>query len=73
MDVSHLAQHIVDLLRWIKSNRTVSLGDSEDDEGPELAVELVTPETILIDHSNSDLIEREINELAVHFSLRSLV
>ena len=46
---------------------TLPLGDPEDEEGPELAVEFVTPETILIDRSNSDLIEREIHELPVHF------
>jgi RNA polymerase sigma-70 factor (ECF subfamily) len=40
---------------------------AEDDEGPELAVEFVTPETILIDRSNAYLIEREIDELPVHF------
>ena len=46
---------------------TLPLGDPEDEEGPELADEFVTPETILIDRSNSDLIEREIDELPVHF------
>src|SRR4029077_13942087 len=43
------------------------LGDDGDTVGPELAVEFVTPETILIDRSNADLIEREIDELPVHF------
>ena len=51
----------------LKATATLPLGDPEDEEGPELAVEFVTPETILIDRSNSDLIEREINELPVHF------
>jgi RNA polymerase sigma-70 factor, ECF subfamily len=51
----------------LKATTTLPLGDPEDEEGPELAIEFVTPETILIDRSNSDLIEREINELPVHF------
>lgn len=32
-----------------------------------MAVEFVTPETVLIDRSNADLIVREIDELPVHF------
>jgi RNA polymerase sigma-70 factor (ECF subfamily) len=51
----------------LKATVTLPTGDPEEEEGPELAVEFVTPETILIDRSNSDLIEREINELPVHF------
>ena len=50
----------------LRATATLSLGDPEDDEGPELAVEFVTPETILIERSNSDLIERAIDELPVH-------
>src|SRR5580700_6950833 len=44
---------------------TVAL-DSEN-EGPELAVAVDTPETILIERSNSQLIESVIAELPVHF------
>jgi RNA polymerase sigma-70 factor (ECF subfamily) len=51
----------------LKATATLPLGDPEEEEGPELAVEFVTPETILIDRSNSDLIAREINELPMHF------
>ena len=51
----------------LKATTTLPLDDAEDDEGPELAVEFVTPETILIDRSNAYLIEREIDELPVHF------
>ena len=43
----------------LKATTTLPLDDPEDEEGPELAVEFVTPETILID--------REIDELPVHF------
>jgi len=51
----------------LKATTTLPLDDADDDERPELAVEFVTPETILIDRSNADLIEREIDELPVHF------
>jgi RNA polymerase sigma-70 factor (ECF subfamily) len=51
----------------LRATTTLQLGDPEDEEGPDLAVEFVTPETILIDRSHSDLIEREINDLPVHF------
>jgi RNA polymerase sigma-70 factor (ECF subfamily) len=50
----------------LRATATQSLGDSQNDEGPELAVEFVTPETVLIERSNSDLIERAIDELPVH-------
>src|ERR1700732_1636327 len=49
-----------------KATTTLRLDDAEADEGAERAVECVTPETILIDRSNADLIEREIDELPVH-------
>jgi len=51
----------------LKATTTLSLDDVDDEERPELAVEFVTPETILMDRSNADLIEREIDELPVHF------
>jgi RNA polymerase sigma-70 factor, ECF subfamily len=50
----------------LKATMTLPLNDAEDD-GPELAVEFITPETILIGRSSADLIEREIDELPVHF------
>jgi len=40
--------------------------DSEED-GPELAVENVTPETILMNRSNSQLVQRAIDDLPVHY------
>jgi RNA polymerase sigma-70 factor (ECF subfamily) len=49
----------------LKATMTVPL-DSEDD-GPELAVEPDTPETILIERSNSQMLQRAIDELPVHF------
>jgi RNA polymerase sigma-70 factor, ECF subfamily len=40
--------------------------DSEED-GPELAVETETPETILINRCNSQLLQRAIDDLPVHY------
>jgi RNA polymerase sigma-70 factor (ECF subfamily) len=44
---------------------TVAL-DSED-EGPELAVDMETPETILMNRSNAQLVQRAIGDLPVHY------
>jgi RNA polymerase sigma-70 factor (ECF subfamily) len=49
----------------LKVTMTVPL-DSEDD-GPELAVESDTPETILFQRSNREQLEGAIDELPVHF------
>jgi RNA polymerase sigma-70 factor (ECF subfamily) len=37
------------------------------DDGPELAVDTETPETILMDHSNSQLVQSAIEDLPVHY------
>jgi RNA polymerase sigma-70 factor (ECF subfamily) len=44
---------------------TVAMGSEED--GPELAVESKTPETILIDRSNRQLVQSAIDELPAHY------
>jgi len=49
----------------LRATATVPL-DAEDD-GPELAVEKETPETILMKSSNSHLMQSAIDELPVHF------
>lgn len=49
----------------LKATMTVPL-DPEDD-GPEVAVEPETPETILIERSNTQRIQDAIDELPVHF------
>jgi RNA polymerase sigma-70 factor, ECF subfamily len=49
----------------LRATRTVPL-DSEEDE-PELAVEHKTPETILIERSNWQLVHSAIDQLPVHF------
>jgi RNA polymerase sigma-70 factor, ECF subfamily len=49
----------------LKATMTVPL-DSEEDE-PELALERETPETILIERSNWQLVHSAIDQLPVHF------
>ena len=49
----------------LKVTMTVPL-DTEDD-GPELAVESDTPETILVERSNRELLQKAIDELPVYF------
>jgi RNA polymerase sigma factor (sigma-70 family) len=46
--------------------RMTSAMDSEED-GPELAVDMETPETILMNRSNSHLVQRAIDDLPVHY------
>jgi RNA polymerase sigma-70 factor (ECF subfamily) len=49
----------------LKATMTVPL-DAEDD-GPDVAVEPETPETILVERWNTQLIQNAIDELPVHF------
>jgi len=49
----------------LKVTMTMPLDPADD--GPELAIEPETPETILIDRSNTQLIQNAIDELPVHF------
>ena len=49
----------------LKVTMTVPL-DAEED-GPELAVESETPETILVERSNRELLQKAIDELPVYF------
>jgi len=49
----------------LRATMTVALDLEED--GPELAVESHTPETILIERVNSQLVQNAIDELPVHF------
>ena len=49
----------------LKVTMTVPLGPEED--GPELAVEPDTPETLLLERSNRELLYSAIDELPVHF------
>ena len=49
----------------LKATLTVPLEGEED--GPELAVESATPETILIERSSSDMLQSAIDGLPLHF------
>src|SRR5437660_11064555 len=49
----------------LKATMTVSLDPEED--GPELAVDHETPETLLFERSNRELLQSAIDELPVHF------
>jgi RNA polymerase sigma-70 factor, ECF subfamily len=49
----------------LKATMTVSL-DAEED-GPELAVDHETPETLLFEKSNQEMLQNAIDELPVHF------
>jgi RNA polymerase sigma-70 factor, ECF subfamily len=46
---------------------TMNVSLDADEDGPDLAVENATPETILIEHSSHQLVQRAIDELPVHF------
>ena len=47
--------------------RRMTLSVGSEPEGPELATESETPETILIERSNHELVQRAIDELPTHF------
>ena len=49
----------------LRATATVPLDSDED--GPELAVESATPESILLQRSNSHLVQSAIEELPVHY------
>src|ERR1700746_1486337 len=49
----------------VERRMTVAI-DSEND-GPELAVETETPETTLMNHADSQLLQRTIDDLPVHY------
>jgi RNA polymerase sigma-70 factor, ECF subfamily len=49
----------------LRATMTISLDVEED--GPELAVENETPETILFDRSNREMLQSAIDDLQVHF------
>ena len=51
----------------LQATMTVPLDDDKEDGGAELAVEPATPETILLQRASSDIMQRAIDELPVHF------
>ena len=50
-----------------KLERRMTVAMDSEEDGPELAVDTETPETILLNRSNSDLVQRAIEDLPVHY------
>jgi RNA polymerase sigma factor (sigma-70 family) len=50
-----------------KLERRVTVGMDSDEDGPEPAVDTETPETILMNRSHSQLVQRAIRDLPVHY------
>jgi len=50
-----------------KLERRMTVGMDSEEDGPELAVDTETPETILMNRFNSRLVQRAIDDLPVHY------
>src|SRR6202041_2272180 len=50
-----------------KLDRRMTVAMASEEDGPELAVDTETPETILMNRSNSQLVQRAIDDLPVHY------
>jgi RNA polymerase sigma-70 factor, ECF subfamily len=50
-----------------KLDRRMTVAMDSEEDGPELAVDTKTPETILMNRSNSQLVQRAIDDLPVHY------
>ena len=50
-----------------KLDRRMTVAMDSGEDGPELAVDTETPETILMNRSNSQLVQRAIEDLPVHY------
>jgi RNA polymerase sigma factor (sigma-70 family) len=50
-----------------KLERRMTVAMDSEEDGPELAVDTETPETILMNRSNSQLVQRAIDDLPVHY------
>jgi RNA polymerase sigma-70 factor (ECF subfamily) len=50
-----------------KLDRRMTVAMDSEEDGPELAVDTKTPETILLNRSNSHLVQRAIDDLPVHY------
>jgi RNA polymerase sigma-70 factor, ECF subfamily len=51
----------------LRVRMTVPLDSNENEEGPELAIERDTPETLLLARSSDELLQKAVDELPVHF------
>src|ERR1700730_10493563 len=50
-----------------KLDRRMTVAMDSEEDGPELAVDTETPETILMNRSNFHLVQRAIDDLPVHY------
>ena len=50
-----------------KLERRMTVAMDSEEDGPELAVDTETPETILMNRTNSQLVQRAIDDLPVHY------
>ena len=50
-----------------KLERRMTVAMDSEEDGPELAVDAKTPETILVNHCDSQLVQRAIEDLPVHY------
>src|SRR5271163_3883898 len=50
-----------------KLDRRMTVAMDSEEDGPELAVDTETPETILLNRSSSQLVQRAIEDLPVHY------
>jgi RNA polymerase sigma-70 factor (ECF subfamily) len=50
-----------------KLERRMTVGMNSEEDGPELAVDTQTPEAILMNRFNSQLVQRAIDDLPVHY------
>jgi RNA polymerase sigma factor (sigma-70 family) len=50
-----------------RNERRMTVAFDSENDGPELAVETETPETTLINHADSQLLQRAIDDLPVHY------
>jgi RNA polymerase sigma-70 factor (ECF subfamily) len=50
-----------------KLDRRMTVAMDAEEDGPELAVDTETPETILMNRSNSQLVQRAIDDLPGHY------
>jgi RNA polymerase sigma-70 factor, ECF subfamily len=50
-----------------KLERRMTVAIDSEEEGPELAVDTITPETILMNRFNSQLMKRVVDDLPVHY------
>ena len=56
-----------------KLDRRMTVAMDSDEDGPELAVDTETPETILMNHTDSQRLQRVIDDLPLHYRVALLL